>query len=220
MSAKSVGSLLAFPPAPAASVLLASERDAIYVSSLSSAAVAASQSLLGGPLANRWSNEVKTAVELLYHFPNNRLGPADARRGVLRDFSGLLWGRTPGRHCTPNARHRIPSAAAIWHPAACSAGCGSSTEVRGGGGTEMAAAGGRAETGVCHRGTSAPPPRRLSFARPLPVACASRPLFAPRATFRIAAASRQLRAARRADAFAPCAERRGGAATTRRPTDD
>lgn len=74
MSAKSVGSLLAFPPAPAASVLLASERDAVYVSSLSSAAVAASQSLLGGPLANRWSNEVKTAVELLYHSLTTGLG--------------------------------------------------------------------------------------------------------------------------------------------------
>ena len=67
MSGPSASSLLTFASAAPAELLLASEKDDTYVAVLAEQAATAAQALCGGPAAQAWAGELRTAVALLYY---------------------------------------------------------------------------------------------------------------------------------------------------------
>ena len=66
MTSANAGGLLSLPPAAAAEVLLASEKDDAYVRSLAEQAMLAAQTLCSGPAAAAWKAEINVLAALAY----------------------------------------------------------------------------------------------------------------------------------------------------------
>lgn len=66
--------LLGLPLAAPAEILLASEKDGAYVSSLADQAFAAAQALCGGNVATTWKSEIRTAAAFAYYALTTGMG--------------------------------------------------------------------------------------------------------------------------------------------------